>query len=317
MKLAHIGLPKTASTYLQLHYFSSLGLPFYSTQVPFKWPAALDFVYDLNALWYHDLLRGENIESRRDREDRYQCDIEERLGSWEVAAHNFMMAHRHCNVLLSSEGLFGIALPVARVNAALLKLAGVERIVFITRRQTNYALSLWRQFLLAEDRFAGFVPFDALFCAAAPSQGVMDLDWASYMEIYDGVFGRENVLALPYEFLISSPQDFYDRCNRFLEVGGPIAPPQGRRENPSRLDDSYEGLKGDWSLPLSRLPKIRARLHVMFRRYPRMVRMLRIGRSWPMKVPIDCVEHIRLIHRESNERLAERMQIDLSGYDYY
>ncbi len=317
LNIAHIGLPKAASTYLQLHYFAKIGCPFFSTQPPFAWPEELGFVFETNAVWYADILARSKFFSREEREQNYQRTVGSSFPKWEMAARRFASQTEGLSALLSAEGLSSLALPIARHHAALLKPAGIGRIVLITRRQTDYAVSLWRQFLLAEDRFARFVTFDTLFCAAAPGQAVVDMEWSSYLEIYDAVFGQDNVLALPYEQLASSPKDFFVHCNRFLGVDESIAPPSDRQENPSRRDDVYHGLKVDQAIPFVWMPRFRRLLHEVAKHDPSIMRVLGLERAYPMSVATESLDHIRKIHRHGNQRLADRMQMDFGIYGYF
>lgn len=317
MKVAHIGLPKCASTYLQKHYFSGLSIPFCSTQTGFHWPDDLNWVYSTNALWYGDLLGETELWPRKEREHRFQQESGKLMPQWGAATRRFAGQHTEEAILLSSEGLAGLALPVAALHAELLKQAGIGRIMLIVRRQNDYAVSLWRQFLLAEDRFARFIDFPRVFCEPEIGQSIVDMDWCALADMLDGVFGVKNVLVVPYEQLVHSPQAFFERCAAFFELGENAYAPPNRRENPSRSDQVYWGIKGDWSTPLSKMHRVRILLHRLARRFPEAANKLRVVKPHSMSVPQEILDGLMAACRESNQRLARRIGMDLQQYGYY
>lgn len=310
IRLAHVGLGKAASTYLQKHYFSKIGQPFFSTQPPFIWPENLGFVFETNKVWYEDILASSTILSRQEREKTYRNYVGSRFEVWENAAKKFFVQTETQPILLSSEGLSGLSLPIAEHHAKLLKSAGITRIVFITRRQADYAVSLWRQFLLAEDRFARFVPFEALFHADTLGEVVIDMDWIAFIEILDSVFGQENVLVLPYEMLTLYPDNFFVLLNHFLGVEDSFMPPRDKRENSSCRDEYYRGLKLDHVFPLARMRRVRAWLHRHIRNYPF------IAQDYSMNIPDESLKRISMRYRQSNLQLEERMSMNLKTYEY-
>lgn len=313
---AHVGLSKTASTYLQKHYFSVLSRNFWSTQAPFSWPRELNFIFQGNRLWYRDILGGAGrYWSRAERSQHYASVTRLLVPEWRRAARSFA-ALRDSQWLLSAEGLSGIASDVNALHMSLLKDAGVTKVIFICRQQVSWAISLWRQFLLAEDSFARFVSFETLF-GSFEADGVVDLDWNLYIQAMDAEFGADNVLVLPYELLLHDSQAFFRRLNVFLGFAeDALIPDPGTRENPSRTDSVYQGLILDRFFPIDRLPRVRARLHRLFRKFPQWVTNL-IKETHSMTLAQETLDALQQRFSAANQRLEARIGINLKQYGYY
>jgi hypothetical protein len=315
--IAHVGLPKTGSTYLQKHYFSLLQRTFWSTQQPFSWPHELNFLYAGNQLWYQDLIYGDSTILRDERSAMYAAATRALVPNWRKNACAFARSTASLDSwLLSAEGLCGLSTDITELHMTLLKDAGVSKVLFVCRQQTNWALSLWRQFLLAEDRFARYIPFEELF-GTDREPGVVDLDWNQYIKIIDAQFGAKNVLVLPYEFLITDSIGFYKQLNSFFGVSEEVLiAARDARENPSRTDSVYRGLSIDREFPFSRLPRLRRQLHRLSQRHPRFIPECLKMESL-MSVPGEINALFKRRFRDSNLCLGKRINFDLGVYGYY
>lgn len=289
---------------------------FFSTEIPFDWPAALAFVRDGNSLWYDDLGGGGEVQSRRVRQYQYTERTREYLGHWEDAARSFATSQDGCGPWLSSaEGLCGLSAEVNALHMSLLKLAGVKKVFFVCRQQASWAPSLWRQFLLAEDRFARFVPFETLF-GSDEHDGVMDLDWNGYVRAMDAEFGSDNVLVLPYELLVADSTSFFKRLNTFLGLAeDALIPDPEACENPSRKDATYRGLVIDGIFPFDRLPRLRRNLHRLAVRFPLLMPGF-IREDHSMSLSNVDLELFQQRFTAANEQLEARLAIDLKDYGY-
>lgn len=315
--VAHIGLGKTGSTYLQRHYFSKLNLSFFSTESPFEWPQALNFIREGNTLWYHDINNCSQIFAKDARQDFYRKKIQLRLNKWLKNTERFKAEISNEQPwIISAEGLCGLSSDICALHMPLLQNAGISKIIFITRKQVDYAQSLWRQFLLKEDRFAKFVPFEILF-GNGEETGIVELDWNQYIKSMDTCFGNNNVLVLPYELMTESPLIFVDRINRFLE----IAPQEGSfdtaiRENMSRMDPAYYGLLTDHLFSSPQLSWARKATHRIAKKIPNYTPKF-IKKRYSMNPNPELLARLKHSFRESNKRLEERMEINLGDFGYY
>lgn len=316
--LAHIGLPKTASTYLQKHYFSLHSIYFFSTQAPFEWPRELNFVFDANYFWYSDLEQNYDALSLQDRAARYWALTKTHIGKWSVSASRFALnAEEYGSWLISAEGLCGLSGEVNKVQLKLLKQAGVKKIFFVCRQQARWAESLWKQFLLAEDRFGRYVPFETLFGEGMLDSGVIESDWMQYIKALDSEFGSDNVLVLPYELLLSDSTDFFRRLNRFLGLEeNSFIPDVGVRENVTIKDSTYVGLVLDEVTPFLYMPRIRRWLHRIARRRPWLMPRA-IKKEMEVRVSEHVLKEIMSYHGVSNVHLEARIGINLHAYEYY
>ena len=99
----------------------------------------------------------------------------------------------------------------------LLKQSGATKIIFVIRRQTDFAQSLWKQLLLTEDRFKKYIPFEVLF-GGETNEGIIELDWNIYINSIMSIFNEKNVCIVPYELLVESPQKFIKILSKFSGI---------------------------------------------------------------------------------------------------
>jgi hypothetical protein len=314
MKIAHIGLPKTASTFLQKHYFSKLPFCFYSTQPPYTWPVEFRFIWTTHLFWYDDLLNKNALKLRDERIHDFRVAVSKELGGWKKGVRCWARTIERESILLSAEGLCGLSVEITHVHMELLRCAGVEKALFVIRRQDEYALSLWRQLILREDRFSRFVKFATLF-GCDNDHPIVELDWSRYVEALHAVFGRENVLVLPYEMMIEARDLFLCRFEYFAELEhGQARPDMGCGENLSSRDETYRGYVMDDWLVFDRVPFLRR----AWRRLARSIPFIKDMGSIIHEIGVSDSMHDFLLtrYRDSNARLQEQIDVDLRDYGY-
>ena len=222
--VVHIGLPKTASTFMQRRLFPLLKGFNYSTsnasglQEEFKW------VYRLNGPWLSFGL--DRNERRKKIRQIFDCEIK----------RAYRINTSKTPLLLSSEGLVGNSadpLLNADLAAALIaKQLPNAKIILCLRRQDSWASSIHRQLIFSEDRYRRYLSFNQLFGFQESSYVPINmLCWKTLVEIYYGKFGKENVCVLPFELMLGSPKRFVGEICNFVDVELPLALDYHAREN--------------------------------------------------------------------------------------
>lgn len=315
MKVAHIGLGKTGTSFIQRHFFNSLEVNFYTTDNN-DWPEEFKFISTTNEAWLSDIYIGNSIYSNLTRVKAFHHVISRNKNDFYDSMEKFRIKNDESDYILSAEGLSGLSHEMLQAHLDLLSAAGVEKIIFVCRKQASWAISLWRQFLLSENRFSRFVSFDTLF-GNSDLDGVIGLDWDLYIQKLDSQFGRENVLVLPYELLISDAVDFFRRLSFFLGYKKAIIPQNlSIRENLSCVEEIYYGLKFDGVFPFYKLPYLRRKLHRLVDILP--VNLTR-GIVMMNSMSVDHKELMSLQGRffSSNRKLDSRIGISLEKFGYY
>jgi len=205
--IAHIGLPKTASTFLQSEYFPKLkGFACYSPG--FNSPKEFKFLFKLNKP-YDGVFAGDFIRVR------YNHDINTGMSKDFI---NYLSRHPY---ILSSEGLTGVGFNHIATfwnnMTYLKKTVGIKKIIFTYRNQVDYCESGYKQFVLRENRWKKPIDIDDFWKSDASGVGnYSTLKWNRIiLDLYD-YFGRENVLALPFELFQERPRDFIEKLNNFI-----------------------------------------------------------------------------------------------------
>lgn len=317
----HVGLPKTASKYLQYHYFGQLrGVDFHTTAARGKWPACMDWAYELNNR--HDVARpaaGPGNGGSGPATDSKAWI--ERAKAWAQQLDR--------PLVLSSEGLCGVSwapwINNREIAEILAQIFGRAKILFIFRRQADWLDSIYRQLIFREDRFGRYYRFDELY--GIDGQGGLyqasRMDWSEMVRNYAELFGRENVLALPYEELLESPDGFIREISAFSGLA-PAAKPKIADEN--SFDASSQGEYLELSEAAGRLWGGRAALHLIKAAKARklvagdfpsrsvLAKYFRATRYQPM--PAESRKVIMESVRGHNLALAETLGVDLARYGY-
>ena len=316
--IAHIGLSKTGSTYLQNHIFPQLFDTYYSTDENFKWPKNLDYIREINRFWYEDLYLNEMILKDSIREKNYEKKINQKYQQYKKQVDLFRVGHSNLTtpLLLSSEGLCGLSLKTCDTSMKLLKQSGVTKIIFVIRRQTDFAQSLWKQFLLTEDRFKKYIPFEVLF-GGETNEGIFELDWNIYINSILSNFNEKNVCVVPYELFVESPHKFIKCLVDFLGVTiDKKINIKNVITNPSKKNVIYKSLKLDHSNFMIKYPMVR-----------KLLRSFLINNKnylpdcfFEMKsitVKKDIIDIIKQRYKAKNVLLESRFNLSLSQYKYF
>lgn len=212
--LIHIGYPKTGSTWLQRVVFDSgrYGL--------LPWGA------DGSEQGAHALNRADPLALDLDEpREAYLARLQPGLppDAW---------------VALSGESLSGSLFSGGHNsawNARLLHgLFPHARILVVVREQRSIILSAYGQYV----KKGGLLGLDA-FLAGSPSMRIpfFNLRQFRYDRLvahYQGLFGPDQVLTLPYEWIVGEPLRFIAELRRFLGIEGEVEAPGREVLNPSR-----------------------------------------------------------------------------------
>jgi len=211
----HVGLPKSASTYLQRKVFPLIdNTDFSSTED--KICNLYEWVYDSNSP-LTPLHAKRSI--KRKKLEQLNSRIENNL-----SISDDVQYQHHRNKLVSSEGFVGLSwdpLLNSDLNSKLIKIQHPSAKIFLVlRRQADWISSLYRQLIYVEDRFRHYIPFQNFIGIDSPKNivSILDLRWDLLVEQYYSIFGCENVLVLPYELLKESPSDFINTFFGFFNL---------------------------------------------------------------------------------------------------
>lgn len=297
--ILHVGLHKTGSTYLQRQIF----------------PRLEDVVYNGPGLW-------EDWAKALDRQLRFWSPLYIDCAAWRAELERVRRERGGKRLLYSQESLVGRLLDGYRDHAYLADMLQAifpaAKVFLVYRRQDDWAESAYRQTLhlgmsvpvadflnLRKGRFRDLERPAYI----VPSINVNQLDWTRIVESYQRRFGRENVLALPYEMMTRALPSFLDR---FYAFSG-IAP-----YHPERIVHENRG----YSLVAARLAYLVNRF-VPGREGKKRLRgflqerLDRVGYR-PGHL-IDSELRLRILeqYRDANRRLAALTGCDLAAYGYY
>ncbi len=218
--LVHIGMHKTASSWLQEHLFGRPDTGFWSAASP-ELPAKLRAKYGSGAFY-----RGQDGGFVRD-EDFDPSRVRGHL------ALETMPAGSCC--IVSNERLSGHPLSggVDRtvICQRLKAVVPQARILLVIREQRSMILSNYMQCL----KFGGAAGIEAYLVGKndgrVPTLSPVFWQYDKLIALYTAAFGAENLLVLPYEVLASEPSLFIGRICEFVQVKPPANLPFGTKSN--------------------------------------------------------------------------------------
>jgi hypothetical protein len=333
----HLGIQKTGTTFLQELCFPYLkGLCYihkknYTTPPPDGILGRLSRIANTNPLFLD--LKKEKAEL-----DRLIQDISEKT------------------VLISYERLFGnmsFNFYDNFYNSRNLKyLFPAAKAIIVIRKQDDLLESLYKQclrvyFCPTVDSFINYTDKrfeDPSYFFSYPSINAKQLDFYRYIQNYAEVFGRENVIVLPYEMLKVDQKEFLRRLFDFMPVE-PFYPKENRY-----IHRSYSLLSSYIAFLLNRFVRVKGRESRLMRFIPNepfsaylsshnsdslFRRMLnKVNRQLSLNYVLEHIvdrffyvkgnlisdrkrRMIMDIHRESNKLLDEEFNLNLSQYGYY
>lgn len=266
MRFIHIGIHKTGSTLLQRGVFSSASYLVVGT------PSAPECLHDLTRLiWSRDY-----------------GDLS--LEKWAV---DFARTADACGqdpttLSLTDENLSGHMWTGAGTVLVAERLATLwpdARILIVLRDPIDYVMSAFDEHC----RLGGASSLQRLLeDRATPGSAILRrLDYNRIVQAYTDRFPTGSVLALPYELLVESPRDFFDRVVAHCRIGSAFDPHPVVTWNPS---------SPSWIRTVVRFQN--------FAGLPRQIEWDRFRSAVPWWDRID-----RKVRARSEERLAKRIRV--------
>lgn len=289
-----MGLPKTASTFLQHRVFAAL-----SDRQVVLMPEQNYF----NSAGDERLLA--QIFRRSDTIWKYQADdlLGELFGDgWQEDSRDILLSDEAIGREGSRQGLFGAHL--AGMKAAL-RGGGIERIKLLClfRRQDHWLIS---HFVQMSDRGNrnGQADFDALISRISDPRserytfGAL-LDYASTYAACVDALGRDNVTFCPMEWLETEKEAIRSRLAEFLDIA-----PENLVLDARQRENVRHASNGRWKLRRPR--SLRFRILQMLTR-----------RSRHVTLEPSVSRRILEVYRGSNLELAEQTGLDLQALGYF
>lgn len=209
--IIHIGAPRTATTFLQEYYYNELeDVCFlgYSHEKRFSFDEVIEpLSFKNTASVDDDMVAGISQFIKDSNPERKK-------------------------VVISFEGFFdsvnGNHFRLANSCANLKKAFTQPKIIFTFRRQDSYIESYYRTcvfdgFYTSPKDFLGYKDgkFDGYDQRSSSNIDVTALNWGGVVDYLDETFGKENVLALPYEMFRADPQNYTSIISDFIGTDNP------------------------------------------------------------------------------------------------
>jgi hypothetical protein len=313
--LVHVGLPKTGTTWLQDHLFANTTLGFWG-------PAQHEATPKQQTKSFGRLLYLDADKRLIAEDDFDDAAIRDRLAS--VTVPDGLVP------VVSNERLSGHVLSNAfdrPMLARRIKDVFPHARIFLTiREQRSMILSSYFQYL----KYGGWRSLDSFL--NPPCDGrlpALQLDVWNYdrlAQLYYAVFGREQVLILPYEMFVRDPAGYVERICEFAGVGKAGKLPYSTKPNPPRAHVASYYLR--WLTCINRSTSANGYFpHPFGRRIGKAIdRSVKIAAGaitpdgWEKRLENDFKARIESAvgerHRASNRRLVALTGIDLGHYGY-
>lgn len=236
------------------------------------------------------------------------------------------------HLLISSEALVGWPTENhgnLRVNADLLhEMFPAAKICLVTRRQDKWADSAISQafrsgLTTTPERFLNYRDGEFGRCNIGlyhgPNVDARDLNWEAFDRYYRRVFGEDAVLSLPFERFVHDAPDFLARWFEFFHIDPCELPETDEQINQrwSRRGVTVAKLVNQVPMPIQRVvrDKLGKRWH------PSEVMARTVDRWFPSKkntfLSSELAAKVLALHAESNRVLAERTGEDLAAFGYF
>ncbi|MCB9233630.1 MAG: sulfotransferase [Bacteroidia bacterium] len=325
--IIHVGMPKTATTFLQKEVFPKVEGAFYYGRD-----------HDLWDLIFHLPFKHRRFEDVGALQARIAA-ARERIGEKTLLiSHESLSGHPWHNFMNHEEG------------AAMLKELFPEAKILITlRRQDDFLESLYLHslqvgFAQKVNRFLNFEQgkFGSYRYNGGLNIDVHKLDYAWMVDVYAELFDRENVLVLPYEEIKKDSKGFLDKIFAFAGLT-PFYPPKPKKKvnrglskstsrlalwfNPCFRNSQSNGFGFIPQQPFSAwLGKMRpkGRVWVYLFRISRKMTFLNVLRLLDRVIGVkgnwikaDQRRQIMELHAASNRRLEEDFGVNLKDYGYF
>jgi hypothetical protein len=289
----HVGLAKSASTFLQCNYFNYIKGYEYETSCRQCGSLASVFNWLFKINKSYDNLSYRKKYLRNDYPSKSNLNINKAVR--ESATY---IANLSRPILLSSEGLCGVSYSPCRnnyeINLLIKEIFDDCKIILIVRKQDDWCDSIYRQLVFNENRFGLYIKFSDLY-ATKPSLKSLsysgELNWHELYRNYTDIFGKENVLCLPYEQLVDNSKKFVEILNSFIG-DEPELPEEfwNKRNNVSPFESIYKS---------SSILKMNTK----------KIAYKGLNEVQKNNILVSC--------KENNMMLSNGIGIDLSKYGYY
>jgi hypothetical protein len=327
----HVGLPKTATTFLQHDCFPLLERVH---------TASLERESDRElALFFQELAYANPSFYPLDEKRIELAELIKQIESEKI--------------LVSCEELFGwFHLNFANnffVSETLKQLIPDARLIIVIRAQADWLESAYKQTLrqYSSETINGFLRYaGGLFetrrlLPGRPQINVSELNFQTYITHYARLFGAENLMILPFEMLSENAEGFMDTMAGFMDTRFTNAPVQ------KTVNRSYSFITSYLALFLNRFMineyhgqgvvpekpfhehfKARRERNLIFRALSSLTSRLNL--NYLLEHILDRVLYLRVnfiskkkrraifeMHRESNRALEKEFRIGLDGLGYY
>jgi hypothetical protein len=331
--IVHVGLPKTASTFLQEIFFPrTRKYQFITSNIPEGLPVCFNWIYHINRPYnVKKLKKSKNIDEFNGTKLGGKT-----IENYCTECRNFMLS-KHNRLLISSEGFCGISwnpLENSEINLSILhSIFGNFKAIIIVRRQDTFAESMWRQIIFKENRFGQFVDFHDFFPEKYNNIKIFNeylcsadrLNWNKLVGQYQDKLGVENVLCLPFELFLDQPRLFLKHLMEFMNERVPVD------DNPwETIVYGFDSKK--YSPPSKQKLLKNIMWMVLNKEFDLITLKTKIGllvnrlllksphkNSDIVYRPVSRSDKKKILkwHSQSNKYLSRKIDFDLSIYEYY
>lgn len=326
--IVHTGLSKTGTTFLQKNVFPNLNL--YFEGASYMKTAQEELLRNL-------ILLSSYIPNPLHYDKSLQCEFKNDLWNYinEKNINNFE------KFLFSFESFSGCSLYEYKnqdENIELIKyLFGTPKIFFVFRKQTDWIESQYNQLFKNGNEFTWgglYLQYMNLNEILGYKSGKFDknnkyinictLNWLNLYYKYINNFGKENVLALPYELFKENPQKFLKTFYEFFNIE-PFYPNNFEYINtrvkstelqPLSLIAAYKNITGKAPLKIRRIIEKNEKglVKILMKSQIKIPQKRNLNKQ---KLSPNQKKIIMDIHKENNINLAKEIGIELSHYGYY
>jgi len=297
----HIGMPKTATSFLQKNFYPLL---------------------DIEYLGKHYNREGRERFKAFEKEFAKLFGMQSFKNDIEIYEKLKSMMPKEGKILYSNELMSGSSrvnfLNALQISYHLKRAFKNPKIIFVIRRQDSFIESIYRQAI--RGGYAGslksFINYKRReFQYVEPGKkGWMDiysLNYYDWVKHYEKLFGKENMLILPYERLRSDRDGYLQDICDF--IGVEYKTPQKSEQTNSA--DSY------YLLQLMRLSnacfskRIQNRINDVLL-FDKLVSPINYIKSNKKYLDKDLAKEIMQIHKESNRKLSQEYDLELDKFAY-
>ena len=285
----HVGLPKTATTFLQLKVFPNIKNIFYTGnpnseifQTPFK------HLRNINQTGFSLSVKTKIHEFINDlKQDKTLYSCEGMSGTWRFDYSNNPKNTEYLKEIFPEAKIF-----------------------FVVRRQSDWLESIYRQVVGREIQSVfkktellnidDFFNFKRNAFYRGKYMGVHNYDWFKWTQNYINKFGEKNVLVLPYEMLKANLSAF---LKRFYDFTGYQA------FYPLNID--YLNQQPEKYIIKAQIFNKNRTLNKFFGKFSKELNLSE------QKISDNQLEIIKNLYKDTNKKFANLIKIDLSNYGYY